>query len=197
MKIRFTPGIAASLQRCFRSKWHPIELWYRFICWLWRRYSTVKPRWLDHTWCDRSELMAHAMFEVLGRFIEQECSPGVIEWYGRYGRKITVNGESKYVRDEMCDLWDWWRYDYLAGFDKRRKAIDDELEKLDYDSALSQFDGDASGEFWTYNPQYKTPEAAARAKELLNQLTALEAEQECELQLRLHRLIDIREHLWT
>jgi hypothetical protein len=48
------------------------------------------------------------MFEVLTQFIEEECSPGNVEWYGEYGHKITIDGKKIYVMDEMLDLYYWW-----------------------------------------------------------------------------------------
>ena len=135
------------------------------------------------------------MFEILGQFIEKECSPGVIEWYGKHGHKIDVDGVSKYVRDEMTDLWYWWCFDYLEGYDKRRDALWAEVEKVDDESLISQFD---KGEgFSTYNPTYKTPEAGARVRELYKQINAIDEEERTALQAHLHRLVNIREYLWT
>lgn len=87
----------------------PGQLYYKTKCFLFKRYSTVKSRYLGHTWCDRSELLLYTSFEILSDFIENECSPGHIEWYGESGHKITVNGVEKYVRDEMQELYDWWQ----------------------------------------------------------------------------------------
>ena len=59
--------------------WRPGQIWYRLTCFLWKRYTTVKPRTLPyHTWCDRDVLMVHCMFEILCRFIEGE-KPA--EWF--------------------------------------------------------------------------------------------------------------------
>ena len=83
-------------------------------------------------------LLPYTMFEILGQFIEDECSPGHIEWYGEHGHKVTVDGEEKYVRDEMSELWRWWRDDYRVGYDKRRDAIHDEIDKVDDESLITR-----------------------------------------------------------
>jgi RNase H-fold protein (predicted Holliday junction resolvase) len=197
LKIAFAPEFADSLQKCFRSPWHPKEIWYRFKCWAWKRHTTVRPRWLDHTWCDRCELLPHMMFEILGQFIEQECSPGYVEWYGEHGHKIEVNGEQKYVRDEMSDLWNWWRDTYIVGYDKRRDEIHEQIGKLDEESLISQFEQGDGEQFVTWNPRYKTVEAAAAVKAHYAQLTAIDNEQRAALAERMHRLVNIREYLWT
>jgi hypothetical protein len=126
------------------------------------------------------------MFEILGQFLEQECSPGHIEWYGEYGHKVTVNGVEKYVRDEMQDLWDWWCKDYIVGIPAREDAIHAEIEK---------YDGESNGPW--YCREYANLETAARVKELYRELTTLETSMHEELQARLHRLVDVRGCMWT
>ena len=204
MKIVFAPDFAKSLARCFRSIWHPSNLWYRFKCWAWKRYTTVKPRWLDHTWCDCTDLLPHTMFEILGRFIEQECSPGCIEWYGEEGCTITVNGEDRYVRDEMQELWTWWSDIYvgergkaLCSYDARRAAIHAAIDQIDDASLISRFDESEESDFFTYNPKYKTADAAVRVDQLYKQLFALDKEAHEALQSMMHRLVNIRRYLWT
>jgi hypothetical protein len=137
------------------------------------------------------------MFEILGQFIEDECSPGHIQWYGEHGHTIEVNGERKYVRDEMSDLWDWWRAEYIVGYDKRRDEIHEQIEKTDEGALVSTFDKDEDSQMMRYNPRYKYPEAAERIKELYAKLTAIDNERRAALSDRMHRLVNIREYLWT
>ena len=93
------------------------RLWYKLKCFCWKRYSTVKPRWLSHTWCDRDRLLLYCMFEILCRFLEEEKDN--VEWYtGHLGKDkdgkeilgftIDVNGETVNVMDEMLELRRWW-----------------------------------------------------------------------------------------
>ena len=52
--------------------YRPKNLWYKLKCFLWHRYTTIKPRELDHTWCDRCELIVYTNFEILQQFVEEE-----------------------------------------------------------------------------------------------------------------------------
>jgi len=40
------------------------------------------------------------MFEILSKFIEEECSPGIVDWEGS-DHTIDVNGDIVNVRTEM------------------------------------------------------------------------------------------------
>jgi hypothetical protein len=93
--------------------YRPGNIWYKFACWAWRRHTTVKPRTLPHTWCDRSDVLPHMMMEILTQFVEKECSPGYVEWYGEGSHKITHNGHEWNVRDMMQHIIDWWSQVYL------------------------------------------------------------------------------------
>jgi hypothetical protein len=195
VKVAFADGFFDSLKRCFRPWWHPKELRYKFKCWAWKRYSTVKPRTLPHTWCDRCQLLPHMMFEILSQFIEKECSPGHVEWYGEYGHKITVDGKEKYVRDEMQDLYDWWHLQYLKRYPELENKLWEDVRA--HADAHKQSDFREEGGMCYWDPQYDTPENAERGKELLMRLHWLGAAAENALNRRLERLLKIRRYMWT
>lgn len=195
MKVAFADGFFDSLKRCFRPWWHPKELWYNFKCWAWKRYSTVKPRTLPHTWCDRSHLLPHMMFEILSQFIEKECSPGHIEWYGEHGHKITVDGKEKYVRDEMQDLYDWWHQEYLKRYPELENKMWEDVQAHDKAHKVSDFREEDGTCYW--DPQFDTPEEADRGHELRMRLYWLEQAAENALNRRLERLLKIRRYMWT
>ena len=89
--------------------WRPAQIIYRLKCFLWYRHTVVHPKTLPfYTWCDRCTLLPHTMFQILADFIEQECSPGHIDWESS-GHEIEVDGVIKNVRKEMQDLYDWWK----------------------------------------------------------------------------------------
>lgn len=92
--------------------YRPGQLWYRLKCWAWHRYTTVHPRTLNyHGWCDRDVLLLHCCFEILCRFLEDECgTDGVIDW--------DFDEEHKQAMAGMRELYRWWKEDY--------PAIDDE-----------------------------------------------------------------------
>jgi len=196
MKVAFADGFFDSVKRCFRPWWHPSELWYKFKCWAWRRHSTVKPRTLPHTWCDRRELLAHMMFEILSQFIEGECSPGHTDWYDEtWGAKIVVNGKEKFVRDEMQELYDWWHEQYLKRYPALDTAMWDVVHAHDEAHKLSDFTTEDGTCYW--QPTFDTPENEARHRDLISKINDLGVAIENALERRLERILRIRRHMWT
>lgn len=196
MDVMFAPGFFKSLKQYFRPRWRPKGLWYKFKCWIWHRYTTIKPRTLDyHTWCDRCELLPHMMFEILSQFIEKECSPGCVEWYGENGHKITVDGKEKYVRDEMQDLYDWWHQQYLKRYSALEEKFWQDVHEHDGKHKLSNLSKKAGITCW--DPEYDTPEDKKRGHELIMRLNYLERAVENALNRRLTRILAIRPYMWT
>lgn len=173
------------------------DVWYSLKCRLWKKYWKVTPRYLGKNhWIDRDELLIHYMFEILSDFLEKECSPGNVEWYGEYGHKITVNGVEKYVRDEMQELYDWWH----KYWHKERLKIEEEL--------WQEIEKHWPEAFFTkklingmncsvYDPQFKTPEDKVQYELKMKTLNEWEEQNEKILTEILHRLINIKDYMWT
>lgn len=207
MKETLWDKIRHTYWRIIPYDWRPGQIVYRLKCFLWKRYSTVKPRSLPHTWCDRCELLPHMMFEILSQFIERECSPGIVEWYGEYGHKITVDGEERYVRDEMQSLYDWWHYTYLKAFPETEEALwaaarpyHPVKEFVD----ISEEDKDDAEEIgldregWVeWAPEWESEEAEELWNLYMEAQQKLERRAEAELTARMHRLVNIKPYLWT
>lgn len=172
--------------------WRPGQIWYRFKCWAWHRHTTVKPRYLHHTWCDRCELLPHMMFEILAKFIEDECSPGHVEWYGEAGHKITVNGEEKYVMDEMKDLVDWWEIVWNKEYEEVSDILWAEAHKHDPESEWIE-DGQLS--YWS--PEFKESEDGEIWHKCVHAVNSLERIMHKARDERLHRMIAIMRYMWT
>jgi len=172
--------------------WRPHQIWYRLKCFLWHRYTTVKPRYLAHTWCDRDTLLAHMMFEILSDFIEKECSPGHVEWYGEHGHKIEVAGEEKYVRDEMQDLYDWWHVVCQTEYPEVDDLLWAEANKHRPTRNLRQ-----EGEFSVWDPQFPIEEDKELWNNCVRATSKLEQMRVTDLQRRLHRLINVMPYMWT
>ena len=175
--------------------WRPGQAWYRFKCWAWHRYSTVKCRYLDHTWCDRRGLLPNTMFEILSQFIEQECSPGHVEWYGDYPHMVTVDGKEKNARDEMQDLYDWWRWTWNEAYGEIADDLWEQAAK--YAPRTNWVPTEGDDDYLTYDPQFDTEEDELQYNRYLKELNQLEINMEDDLQEHLHRLINIRQYLWT
>lgn len=197
MKIAIADGFFKSLNKCFRPWWHPKELWYKFKCWAWHRYSTVKPRYLPHTWVDRTALLPHVIFEVISDFRDNECGEGCfVDWYADSGHKVTVNGVEKFVRDEIEDIYNWWHTTYMKEYEAREDVIFDEIAKIREENLTSEFQ-DAGDGMCLWNPQYDSEEAAQRIKELYQASRDLDELRERELKEYMHRAVEIYRSLWT
>jgi len=178
--------------------WRPGQIWYRIKCFLWHRYSTVKPREFPHTWVDRCELMPHMIFEILSQFIEGECGEdGVVDWYYEGGHKIEVKGEVSgkliNVRDEMQDLYDWWHKDYIVNKDHTHDAYHEHFKQ----HGTRSFEEIQGSDHLGWETNFDTPEAEAESDRLFQEAMALEKAYEKELNSRLHRIINIIPYMWT
>ena len=106
-------------------EWRPKEVWYNIKCFAWKRYTTVKPRTLGHTWCDKTNLIPHVLFEMLCDFVETELRNGRINW--------DAFEDQAAARDEMEILYTWWTETYQEDYpfclpDKEYDVIENVLE---------------------------------------------------------------------
>ena len=164
--------------------WRPGKIWYRVKCFFWHRYTTVKPRYLDHQWNDRCAVLPHMMFEILSQFIEKECSPGTVDWdYDEWHRT---------ARKEMQELYDWWHFIY----NKQYSAICDRLWKKaeKHSPVTSWIERD---DFDEYCPQWATPMDEKLYRLYLDAVRRLEDRMDKQLEGNLHRIIEIMPYLWT
>lgn len=177
-----------------RSWWHRIkeyflwskahDLWYGFKCWAWGRYSTVRPRWLPHTYVDPDVLLAHCMFEILGRHLEE--MRGLWDY---------DNGNDQRTPQEleMIEHWKWWTETYLKSdeqWDKRYAVI--ESPKLNHEPyPVPGVDG-CTRLTWTFS----SPEAEAAWDAYIQDRTVFEVELEAELKRRMKKLVDLKDGMW-
>jgi len=165
--------------------WRPGQLWYKLKCFF-IRYTTIKPRYLKHTWCDRCELLSHMIFEIFSDFIENECSPGIVDW-------SDVKIGDKFIRDEMQELYDWWHNVYNKYYLNEYNHIWAEIKKHMPVRDWVDFDGDMV----EYKPVWKTKEDEEIYKNGFNKISKLEDKMAKELKQNLHRIIELRPYLWT
>jgi hypothetical protein len=178
-------------------RFFPREFWYKIKCRFFHKYSTIKARYLDHTWNDRSYLLPHLMFEVLSQFIDEECSPGHIDWYGEFPHIIKVDGVDKNVMDEMKDLYAWFHIDYIKAYPAEQAVLMDQVHKIDSEFLISEFQEIEGSTYFSWDPQYKNPEAKEQVTELFKQYSQIEKDYELELNKRLHRLVEVIPFMWT
>lgn len=184
----------------------PRELWYKLKCFLFKRYSTVKSRHLGHTWVDKVELIPYTLFEMLENFVEKECSPGCVEWYGEYGHKILVGMEYKYVRDEIDDILRWWNEEFipysqgknpkLEALWKLEKEIAGNRNFFDFGFENGEYEG--FGKIYTYDPERTLgKEKYKEYQNIHKQIWEFEDKMDQKLEEMCHRIINIRRYLWT
>ena len=194
MDVEIHDGFFTDLKKVFRSKWHPQEVWYRLKCWVWHRYSTICPRYLDHTWIDRTELLPHAMFEILSDFVENECSPGHIEWYGEGAHTIEVNGEERYVRDELQEIYEWWHVTFQKEYPKKEDELWKEAKHF---TPTKEFHPTENEHLVEWRFEWDNPEAEETYNRIMSELQELENQAKKEMNDYMHRLVNVRGSLWT
>ena len=73
IKYTFWEKIKIKYWSIIPSEYRPGTLYYRLKCFVWYRYTTVKPKTMPwNTWTDCCDLLPHIMFQILCDFIEKE-----------------------------------------------------------------------------------------------------------------------------
>ena len=80
--------------------------WIRYR--VWEKHHVLKLRYLKPGWTDKDEVLIHAMFEVLCRFLEDE-PVDLVAW--------DADQYHAHAMEEMKFLYNWWK--------KRQKREDD------------------------------------------------------------------------
>ncbi|MGR3179420.1 MAG: hypothetical protein ACUZ8E_15335 [Candidatus Anammoxibacter sp.] len=140
----------------------------------------LKIHTLEKGWCDKDEILLHAMFQLLVDFVEQEKPDQIIDW--------NSDDLHKNAWKEIKSLYKWWknirpeRKDPLD--DKKIKHPPLKFEKIPGKEDYSRM----------VEPDKKK---YAKYYQALKKSLKLEQKWEEEDQRNLHRLIDIRKFLWT
>jgi hypothetical protein len=129
------------------------------------------------------------MFEILSQFIEKECSPGHVEWYGEWGHKI----DGKYVRDEMQELYDWWHNVYNKSRHVEEAKLWEEVSKHRPDTEWVPLD---DGNF-LWDQQWTHEDDKQLYHKHLDASIELKENMEKQLAENLHRIINIMPYMWT
>lgn len=162
------------------------QVWEQLSAWTSPGINTVRPRTLGDEFVDRGYLVPHLMFEVLGRFLEEECGDeGVVDWDAREDDRLAMA--------EMRELWRWWNEEYLKFSDE--KFYDGVEEPQLVEGPEEILPGGVTAREFDY--EWSSPEAGdAFSKACIAAADAKEA-MEAELRSRCKRLIDITPFMWT
>ena len=186
------------------------EAWYYLKCKVWHRYSTVTPRSLPPTWCDRDHLMLHAAFEILMDYYEKESAG---RWTVQDLEKVITDPEADEPSRDWCQyylpiateieaLYRWWtveRPERMAEYE-RRLTVWADLYKKQRDDYTTTNPG------WqeTDNPRLKLhslppdapePDGLSTARQAMDELSEEIMDEEDNRMLK--RLIDVRLSMWT
>ena len=132
-------------------------------------------------WYDRSGLLLLANFNILVDFMENERPGEVIAW--------EETPEHSAAWKELNELYNWWK----TGRKAEHEACDAILDGLTFkfEDMFKKVEDD-KGDYWEFDP----PQS-----ELRNTKMRLYSEETDRLEKKdqemLHRLIDIRGHMWT
>lgn len=184
---------------------------------LFRRYDRVKIPFLKpYEWCDRSEMFFFCAFEILKQYVEREKPFETVDFYATPIR-TTVTG--KVVGDEIKFLYNWYTKE-LPEKNKEIELLSDYWEenllgvmvfkKLKKDESYGNIEFDCSDnpkEFkdFTISDEQKTllDKYFSTEEEMMNADIIMDKQIEIgenlakEKQDMLHRLVDVREYLWT
>ena len=139
----------------------------------------LKIHTLDKGWHDRDEVLLHAAFQILVDFVEQEQPDQFINW--------NATDEYRHVGKEIHSLYRWWTKTRPA----RHSPLDDKKLRV---PPLRVRKNTNLLMYELIEPDKKKYAAYYRA---LKKHRRLEQKWYEEDQRNLHRLIEIREHLWT
>ena len=130
-------------------------------------------------WHDKNKILLHAAFQLLVDFVEQEQPAKLIDW--------SADARHRNAWKEIMSLYRWWKNER-----PRRKSA---LDRKNVKWPPFKTEKIPGKDLWkSIKPDRKKYAAYYR---LLKQSWQQDAEWAAEDQKNLHRLIDIREHLWT
>jgi len=175
------------------GKYNPRQIWYHLRCRFWHRYYCVSPRYLSkYHWVDKDTVLVHTMFEVLCQFIEDECSPGIVDWEGS-GHMINIDGEDVNVRAEMQFLYNWWVHTYNKAYEEVNDILYTKIEKHMPTRCWKQISKHVS----EYHPKHKTKHDEAQYRIYMDAATKLENIKDKDSKEKMHRLVNISPYMWT
>jgi hypothetical protein len=139
----------------------------------------LKIHTLENGWCDKDYVMLHAVFQLLADFVEQEKPDQIVDW--------NSEPEHKHAWKEIHSLYRWWTKTRPA-----RKSPLDEKGLKKPPMRWKKLLGTDHRQLVDYDKKkYPAYDFA------LKKHWRMEKKQNEEDQKNLHRLIEIRQVLWT
>lgn len=139
----------------------------------------LKIHTLEKGWCDKDHVMLHAVFQLLVDFVEQEKPDQIVDW--------NSDPVHKQAWKEIRSLYRWWMQTRPA-----RKSPLDEKGLKKPPMRWKKIDGTENRQLVDYDKKkYAAYDGA------LKKHWQLEKKWDEEDQRNLHRMIEIRQFLWT
>jgi hypothetical protein len=191
------------------------DMWHYVKCRLWKRYTTVTPRSLPPTWCDRDHLILHANFEILMDFVENELphSWSVKDLEAEIAKEVAPGDWQQEQSRAWCEsalpstkeiefLYHWWtvlRPAREAEYDRRLMAWSElhQRQRSNYTEANPSWQKTDNPHLHRYSlpEDAPEPEGLAAAHKAMREMD--DEIRDAEDNAMLKRLIDIRGYLWT
>ena len=166
------------------------NIWYRFSCRIWYKYTTIKSRELGHCYCDTVELLPYTIMEIFCRFVEEELKePCYIEW--NY-HKINWNGKEESVDIVWKECYKWWNETYAKNIDHLYDEWYDFIRKHKADDEYG-----CCGGLRMFSQKFDTEENKIIADELFKKASDKDKKLKEQLESYLIMLVQTRDLMWT
>jgi len=139
----------------------------------------LKIHTLEKGWCDKDYIILHAVFQILVNFVEQESPDKIVDW--------NSDPEHKHAWKAIRSLYRWWT--------QTRPSRKSPMDAKGLKKPLMKWKKIPGSENYQLVDYDKNKYAAYEAA--MKKHWRLEKKWEEEDQRNLHRLIDIRQFLWT
>lgn len=175
------------------------DFYYKVTGFCWHRYTTIKSRHLPHTWVDKDTILVFTTFEILEKFIEEECSPGIVEWY-HDGNIVEYDGKKVYIMDLWKEILRWWNEEYIPFTDGKHPIEREYLDSI----GICRLIEDEPDETYKngsviYNSifRYESEEHKKKHEECKERFYKLEEEIEAKLEEYAGLIWKYRGYMWT
>jgi len=140
-------------------------------------YNAIKVQKLPRTWVDRNEVLFHVMFQILVDYIEQEHI--FVDWDIRYetkGRFTDLIHMQKFVEDNYSAEARLGRPPHEANWAAETYKVSQELLMMYEWYKTDKWEIDYSGDLYDFSVE----KAANKVRSQM-----------------MHRLVELRDHLWS
>jgi len=200
MSFKKDYGLFTALKYMLPSK---PNVYYKIRDWFFP-YNVVKVKTLPKSWCDRDELMYHAVFQILVDFVEKECK-GTLKIYDleeerksihtRCGTEF-IEGQLKFykesndINDEMMKLYNWWKNE------RPLRETKDPLNRI-FEAPEYIFNESEPEGCFTLEYKFKSEELKTEYYQCAKEHSKFVADCAKEDEEMFQKVIKTRKYLWT